>query len=58
MLLLENEIMCWNWTQLNAARAQEMPMRKVPEASASEPPTSQVQPDMYTNTHGSQMQHQ
>jgi hypothetical protein len=37
MLLLENEIICWNWTQLNAVRAQEMPKRKVPEASTSEP---------------------
>jgi hypothetical protein len=29
-------------TQLNATRAEEMPMRKVPLASASELPTSQV----------------
>jgi len=43
MLLLENEIMCWSWTQLNATRAEEMPMRKVSLASASELPTSQVQ---------------
>jgi hypothetical protein len=43
MLLLENEIMCWSWTQLNATRAEEMPMRKVPLALASELPTSQAQ---------------
>ena len=49
MLLLENEIMCWSWTQLNATRAEEMPMRKVPLASASVLPTSQVQqgPDLF-----------
>jgi len=46
MLLLENEIMCWSWTQLNATRAEEMPMRKVPLASASELPTSQVPQDL------------